>query len=31
MYEVLKKRQAEGISLTLEHKTFMKTVDSIKE
>ena len=27
IYEVLKKRQAEGASLILEHKTFLKVVD----
>ena len=31
MYEVLKTRQAEDISLTLEHKTFLKTLDEEKE
>jgi len=30
MYEVLKKRQAEGGSLTLEHKAFLKVVDEEK-
>ena len=27
MYEVLKKRQAEGVPLTLEHKVFLKVID----
>jgi len=31
MYEVLKKRQAEGVPLTLEHKMFINTVDDEKE
>jgi len=31
MYEVLKKRQAEGVSITLQQKHFLKTVDENKE
>jgi len=31
MYEVLKKRQAEGIPLTLEHKVFLRVVDEEME
>ena len=31
MYEVLKKRQAEGVSLTLEHSAFLKIIDEEKE
>ena len=27
MYEVLKKRQAEGVPLTIEHKAFLKVID----
>ena len=30
MYEVLKKRQSEGGSLTLEHKAFLKVIDEGK-
>ena len=30
MYEALKRRQAEGVSLTLEHKTFLKVIDEQK-
>jgi bacterioferritin-associated ferredoxin len=31
MYEVLKKRQADGGSLTTEHKAFLKTIDKENE
>ena len=31
MYEVLKRRQAEGVSLTLEHKAFLKVIDEERE
>ena len=31
MYEVLKRRQAESGSLTLEHKAFLKVIDDEKE
>jgi len=31
MYEVLKKRQVEGVSLTLEHKAFLRVIDEEKE
>ena len=31
MYETLKKRQAEGVSLTLEHKAFLEVIDEEKE
>jgi len=30
MYEVLKRRQADGCSLTLEHKVFLKIIDEEK-
>ena len=31
MYEVLKKRQAEGVSMTLQQKEFLHTIDEEKE
>jgi hypothetical protein len=31
MYEVLKKRQAEGVPLTLEQRNFLKTIDEEKD
>jgi hypothetical protein len=31
MYEVLKKRQADGESLTLEHRVFLRVVDEEKD